>query len=235
MRLTGISFVLSLAAAVYVPTVYAQSDPDPEPPAVEVRTRPSTPGSSSGVSSRDLAIIHYERGRTAYIDGRYRLAVFELETAYSLDPTGTNLLLNLGMVHERLGHIDDALLSYERLLAATTNADERVRTQRVITRLRGARRELADMSRRNGRADGLFWAVTGGAFASAAIGATMFLTQRAGANDNTAPVVFSVTSGALGLFALVLYLAREAPERHSLFVEVIANHSAGALTVTGTF
>ena len=51
-------------------------------------------------SNRELAIIHYERGRALYAEGRYRQAVFELETAHSLDPAGTNLLLNLGTVHE---------------------------------------------------------------------------------------------------------------------------------------
>lgn len=185
-------------------------------------------------SNRELAIIHYERGRTLYAEGRYRQAVFELETAHSLDPSGTNLLLNLGTVHERMGHIDAALLAYERHMAAATSAEERARTQRIITRLRGARVELAEMSRRHGRADGVFWASTGGAIACLGLGTAMFLTADAG-TDPTAPVAFTVAGGSLAILATVLYFAREAPPRQTLFVGASFAPGAATLGVAGAF
>lgn len=208
------------------------SDPEPTPPAASTdRAAPPRPNATN----RELAVVHYERGRSLYAAGRYREAVFELETAYSLDRTGTNLLLNLGMVHERLGHIDDAILAYTRHLASATEEGERTRTQRILTRLRGARAELADISRHHGRADGIFWAAAGGAVASTAIGAAMFATQRPGSNDTAAPVIFTATGASLGVLALVLYFAREAPERHSLFVSAGPTHGGGALGVAGSF
>ena len=184
-------------------------------------------------SNRELAIIHYERGRALYAEGRYRQAVFELETAHSLDPAGTNLLLNPGTVHERLGNIDAALLSYERHLAASTDAGERARTQRVITRLRGARVELAEMSRRRGRADGVFWASTGASITCLALGTTMFLTAEGDAG--AAPVAFTVGGGAFAVLATVLYFAREAPPRQTLFVGASFAPGAATLGVAGAF
>ncbi len=219
--------LLALAA----PAPAQNNDAEPEPATPPAGAQAATP--RQGATHREVAVIHYERGRSLYAAGRYREAVFELETAYSLDPSGTNLLLNLGMVHERLGHIDDAILAYTRHLASVTDEAERARTQRILTRLRGARAELADIARRHGRADGLFWGAAGGAVASTAIGVAMFATQRAGANDITAPTVFTVTGGALAVLAAVLYFAREAPERHTLFVS--ASPGAGAIGVAGSF
>jgi tetratricopeptide (TPR) repeat protein len=240
MRLPGL-FAAACTASLVALSAHANAQPNaPQPPsaaATDADPEPTPPASSSdraaarpNATNRELAVVHYERGRSLYAAGRYREAVFELETAYSLDRTGTNLLLNLGMVHERLGHIDDAILAYSRHLASSTDEAERTRTQRILTRLRGARAELADMSRRHGRADGLFWAAAGGAVASTTIGAAMFATQRAGSNS-AAPVIFTATGASLGVLALVLYFARESPERHTLFV------SAGPSSVglAGTF
>ncbi len=212
------------------PVTSAVSDADPEPGT----STPPTAAARANASNRELAVIHYERGRSLYAAGRYREAVVELETAYSLDRTGTNLLLNLGMVHERLGHIDLAILAYQRHMESVSDPAERIRTQRILTRLRGARTELASMSRHHGRADGLFWGVTGGALAATTIGVVMFATQRPGA-DATPPLVFTATGVSLGVLATVLYFAREAPERRSLFVTAGPTHDGAALGLAGSF
>lgn len=238
MRRTGLPtavFAASLfawAASASAQTAAPQTDADPEPvtaPAAHTATaRP-------GASNREQAVVRYERGRALYAAGRYREAVVELERAYTLDPSGTNLLLNLGMVLERMGHIDDAIVAYTRHLATATDEAERARTQRILTRLRGARVELAIISRRRGRADGLFWGVAGGAIASSAIGVAMFATQRPGTSDTTAPLIFTVTGASLGVLAAVLYFAREAPERQSLFVHAGFAPGAATLGVAGRF
>lgn len=197
------------------------------------QTQPQ-PSGASRTSNRDLAIIHYERGRQLYAAGRYRQAVYELETAHSLDPTGTNLLLNLGTVHERLGNIDQAILAYERHLTSVTDAAERARTQRIITRLRGARVELAEMSRRHGRADALFWVTTGAAVVGLGLGAAMLITERPG-ESSPIPIVFTVSGASLGVLAAVLYFAREAPPRQTLFVQAGVSPEGAALGVAGRF
>lgn len=183
---------------------------------------------------REGAIAHYERGRTLYAAGRYRQAVTELETALALDPSGTNLLLNLGTVHERLGNLDAALVAYGRHLAATADPEERARTQRIITRLQGARLELAELSPRRGRADGLFWASAGASITLLTLGTTMLLaTDRA--DDRTAPLAFTVAGGGLGVLAAVLYFARESQPRQTLFVTAGLAPGAAALGVAGAF
>ncbi len=224
--------LLAWASSASAQTAAPQTDADPEPVTTPAaRTATARPGASS----REQAVVRYERGRALYAAGRYREAVVELERAYTLDPSGTNLLLNLGMVLERMGHIDDAIVAYTRHLATATDEAERARTQRILTRLRGARAELADISRRRGRADGLFWGVAGGALASTAIGVAMFATQRPGTNDTTAPMIFTVTGASLGVLATVLYFAREAPERQSLFVHAAFAPGAATLGVAGSF
>jgi tetratricopeptide (TPR) repeat protein len=216
-------------------TVFAQTPPEESSTAEEQLAPSSSPTSGGRPNNRDLAVIHYERGRAHYASGRYRLAVFELEAAYSLDPTGTNLLLNLGTVHERLGHIDDAILAYERHLAAATDPDDRTRTQRILNRLRGARVELSDISRAHGRADGIFWLSTGFAVTSLTLGTAMFLTDPGGDRDVTVPIVFMAAGGGLGILSLVLYFAREAPPRRTLFVSAGGASNATVLGLAGTF
>lgn len=221
----------AMALALATPAARAQSDASQESlpalPAAGAR-----PGATQ--ANRELAVIHYERGRQHYAAGRYRLAVYELETAHSLDPTGTNLLINLGTVHERLGNIDGAILSYERHLALVTDPDERARTQRILTRLRGARVELADISRRRGRADALFWVSAGAGLACTTLGIVMLATARPG-DSSAAPVAFTASGLSLGILATVLYFARDAPPRQTLFVGASFAPGAPSLGVAGSF
>lgn len=190
-------------------------------------------GQSAPRGDRARAVERYERGRAHYAAGRYRLAVAELEAAYALDPSGTNLLINIGTVYERMGRIDEAIRAFERHLALTQDPDERERTRHILARLRGARVELAGIARRPGLADGAFWITTGAAIASGGLGVTMFATERAGSAP-AAPLAFVVTGASLGLLAAVLYFAREAPPQRSLFVSA-APSGAALLGVAGTF
>src|SRR5271165_212779 len=52
---------------------------------------------------------HFEKARADYGRGAYREAIGELEAAHSLDPNAKDLVFNLGVVHEKLADIDDAL------------------------------------------------------------------------------------------------------------------------------
>src|SRR5258708_27605718 len=52
---------------------------------------------------------HFERARAYYGQGAYRDAITELEAAHALDPNAKDLVFNLGVVHEKLADIDEAL------------------------------------------------------------------------------------------------------------------------------
>src|SRR5579864_2676749 len=52
---------------------------------------------------------HFEKARAYYGQGAYREAVTELEAAHALDPSAKDLVFNLGVVHEKLSDIEEAL------------------------------------------------------------------------------------------------------------------------------
>src|SRR5262245_48236979 len=135
---------------------------------------------------------YYERGQALYEQGRYREAIEELERAYTLDPGGTILLYNIGLIYEKLGEIDQALDHYRRYLRHELPADERARVEGMVHRLEGARTQLGheDVSepappppssppppppsaREYGRADALFFVAAGGAAAGVIAGAVL--------------------------------------------------------------
>jgi tetratricopeptide (TPR) repeat protein len=87
---------------------------------------------------------HFERARAYYAQGSYRDAIGELEAAHSLDPNAKDLVFNLGIVHEKLGHIDDAL-KWSRLYATMDlTPAEREKAEAYVHRLEGAQKELED-------------------------------------------------------------------------------------------
>lgn len=177
------------------------------------------------------ARIHYDQSRTHYAAGHYRAAVRELEAAVRIDPQGANLWYNLGAVSERLGDIDRARVAYGRYLDRTSDPVERERTRRILTRLDGARIELAAMSRQHGLADGYFWAATGLALGATGFGVA-WLASTPSNESTVAP--WAVTAGglSLGLLATVLYFAREAPRGRSLLVSA---SPTGQVALLGSF
>jgi len=182
--------------------------------AAEAQT--ATPSPPAQTSAADAAMEQYERGRAHYASGRYRAAVHSLEAAWRLDPSGSNLLFNLGTVYERMGDLDRARGAYLEYLARAPDATERERTQRILTRLQGARLELAEGRRRRGRADGWFFATTGLALASTAVGVTWLVSQQEFRPD-PAPMALTLGGAGLGILATVLYFARYAPAPRSFY------------------
>jgi hypothetical protein len=85
---------------------------------------------------------HFERARDDYAQGAYREAIDELELAHALDPTAKDLVFNLGVVHEKLADIDDALKWFRLFTTMSLTAQERERADAYIRRLEGAKREL---------------------------------------------------------------------------------------------
>jgi len=87
---------------------------------------------------------HFERARAYYAQGSYREAIGELEAAHTLDPNAKDLVFNLGVVHEKLGDIDDALKWFRLYTTMNLTGPERDRADAYVHRLEGAKKELED-------------------------------------------------------------------------------------------
>jgi tetratricopeptide (TPR) repeat protein len=85
---------------------------------------------------------HFEKARSYYGQGAYREAIAELEAAHVLDPSAKDLVFNLGVVHEKLGDIDDALRWFRLFTTMDLTAQERERADAYIKRLEGAKKEV---------------------------------------------------------------------------------------------
>jgi tetratricopeptide (TPR) repeat protein len=108
----------------------------------------SSPGPALAQDTSSANVVaarqHFEKARTFYGQGAYREAVAELEAAHTLDPSAKDLVFNLGVVHEKLSDIDDALQWFELYTTMSLTAQERERADAYIRRLEGAKREVAE-------------------------------------------------------------------------------------------
>ncbi len=86
---------------------------------------------------------HFDKARAEYSQGSYREAVAELEAAHTLDPSAKDLVFNLGVVHEKLADIDDALQWFQLYTTMSLTPQERDRADAYIKRLEGAKKEIA--------------------------------------------------------------------------------------------
>jgi tetratricopeptide (TPR) repeat protein len=134
------------------------------------------------------ARVHFTKGRALYQAGAYREAIVELDAARALDPKAKDLVFNLGVVHEKLGEIDEAL-RYARLYAQMDlEPGERTRAENYIKRLEGAKSEVAareaaaaavrpvpgaEVARVRGRFDALTIGAAGVAVVAAGVGVVM--------------------------------------------------------------
>ena len=107
--------------------------------------RPASAEEASPTSSANVAAArrHFDKARAEYGQGSYREAVAELEAAHALDPSAKDLVFNLGVVHEKLSDIDDALQWFQLYTTMTLTPQERDRADAYIKRLEGAKKEIA--------------------------------------------------------------------------------------------
>jgi tetratricopeptide (TPR) repeat protein len=85
---------------------------------------------------------HFDKARADYAQGAYREAIGELEAAHALDPNAKDLVFNLGVVHEKLADIDDALKWFRLYTSMNLTPTERDRADAYVKRLEGAKKEL---------------------------------------------------------------------------------------------
>ncbi len=108
----------------------------------------SAPSATAAVdaSNVEAARRHFEKARADYAQGSYREAIAELEAAHSLDPSAKDLVFNLGVVHEKLSDIDDALQWFRLYTTMDLTPAERDRADAYIRRLEGAKKEVGTRS-----------------------------------------------------------------------------------------
>jgi tetratricopeptide (TPR) repeat protein len=111
-----------------------------------VCTAAPRPGLADDTTSANVVAArkHFEKARSYYGQGAYREAIAELEAAHVLDPSAKDLVFNLGVVHEKLGDIDDALRWFRLFTTMDLTAQERERADAYIKRLEGAKKEVED-------------------------------------------------------------------------------------------
>jgi hypothetical protein len=104
-------------------------------------TSPTSPTPPTPPAAQQKAEEHYKRARELYSQGSYREALGESEAARALDPNAKELVFNLGVVNEKLGHFDDALRWFRTYTQMDVTPQEKQKADGFIKRLEGAKRE----------------------------------------------------------------------------------------------
>lgn len=113
------------------------ADVPPPPPVVQQPLPPPVPRPPP-VPQQALDL--HDEARALYAKGKYAEAIERLTEAVALDPEGRELHYNLGLIHEKLGDLDAALRAFKTCLSLERDPSERMKLQRIIKRLEGARR-----------------------------------------------------------------------------------------------
>ena len=104
----------------------------------------SEPSNEPKTKEQIEAQQHFQRAKDLYLQGSYREAIGELESARALDPKAKDLVFNLGIVHERLGNFDEAITAFQKYeQMPDVTATEKARAENSIKRIEGAKREAA--------------------------------------------------------------------------------------------
>lgn len=139
MRGTALLLSLVMVAGAVTPSLRARADGEAS------AAEPEAPPEPKKTPNQKKAEAHYKRARELYQLGRYREAIAQLEAALKLDPSGAELLYNLGLIHEKLGDADEAIDAYKRYLKALgpdADQEEVAKIKGIIKRLEGAKAEL---------------------------------------------------------------------------------------------
>lgn len=98
------------------------------------------PAASAPTDDQKKAQEHFRRAKELYSTGKYGEAIAELEVARGLDPKAKDLVMNLGIVHEKLGKYDEALALLKTYLEMQgVTPAERTKVEGMIKRIEGAK------------------------------------------------------------------------------------------------
>jgi tetratricopeptide (TPR) repeat protein len=98
----------------------------------------------SASESQTRAQQHFAHARELYQAGNYKDAATELELALTLDPNAKDLVYNLGIVHEKLGRIDESIGYFRRYATMDVTPQEKARADAILVRLEGAKQRQID-------------------------------------------------------------------------------------------
>lgn len=107
-----------------------------------IRGEPAAIADETSPANVAAARRHFDKARAYYAQGAYREAISELEAAHALDPNAKDLVFNLGVVHEKLADIEDALKWFRLYTSMNLTDQERERANAYLKRLEGAKKEL---------------------------------------------------------------------------------------------
>lgn len=85
------------------------------------------------------ARVHDDRAAALFAEGEYHMALVEMESAEDLLPV-TQRLYNIGVCHERLGNLEQAVAYFQRFLEGDDHSGDR--DQRARARIRAIQRQL---------------------------------------------------------------------------------------------
>jgi tetratricopeptide (TPR) repeat protein len=112
--------------------------------AVPVFAQPRTREAATSAEDQKKAQEHFQKARELYSSGRYGDALSELEIARNLDPKAKDLVMNLGIVNEKLQKYDDAIAWFKTFLEMDDiTPAEKSRAENFIKRIEGAKKEQA--------------------------------------------------------------------------------------------
>jgi len=135
-RFAPVLVLCAVAASAPLPAL-AQRTPQPSSP-----PKDDAPASTVSLADRAKAEEHFKSAKELYSAGKYSEAITELEAARALDPKARDLVMNLGIVNEKLGKFDDAIAWFKTYLEMEgVTPQERAKAEGSIKRIEGAKRE----------------------------------------------------------------------------------------------
>ena len=99
------------------------------------------PASRARADDREQqARTHFRRAETHFAVGRFKAALAEYEQAFELKPL-PGFLFNIGQCHRNLGHLEEAIFSFQKYLRLKPDAKDRPAIEELITDLERQLRE----------------------------------------------------------------------------------------------
>lgn len=178
----------------------------------------------------EKAKTEFTLAKTHYAEGRYKDAADALERAQALDPSAKDLVINLALVHEKMGVFDSAIADWQHLLEMSPSVDEQRKAEQAMKRLEGAKKDYEAKQKerivivkeiqmvqapKHGRIDG--WTIGAGVLGIAGLGVGTYFGLRA---ITTRPSANTITSGEPGSTYAALRERTESAHKHAVIADV---------------
>lgn len=126
--------------ALFVPLVCLAAATAAVPARAQARSGSGAETTAPQTEDQRKAQEHFQRARELYQAGKYSETISELGIARRLDPEAKDLVMNLAIVHEKLGAYDEAIADLRSYLEMSgVSAAERSKVEGMIKRIEGAK------------------------------------------------------------------------------------------------